>query len=234
MTASPGPPEPPPYRVAQPRLEALVTDLLRRPLTLLIAGPGFGKTTLAATATRDRRCAWLPLEDAEPDLSLLVRRAVGALAPHLPGWRPELLTAARPTVEREDAYRAASIAGALCEEIGERLTGELVLVIDGVPALRTGRAGIGVPGGALPAGPGRAAPAPHQPRGAGVPAPPDAFGRPGRHAHHAAPRVHRGRGPDRGGERPARRRPGASPGCCTRSPPAGRPRCTSRWSTSAR
>jgi ATP/maltotriose-dependent transcriptional regulator MalT len=136
MTVLPGPPEPPPYRVARPRLEATVADLLRRPLTLLIAGPGFGKTTLAAIATRERRCGWFSLEDAEPDLPLLVRRAANALAPHLPGWSPRLLTAARPAVEREDAYRATSIAGTLCEEVGERLTGELVLVIDGVPALR--------------------------------------------------------------------------------------------------
>jgi len=135
MTAPSGPPDPPPYRVPQPRLEALVSDLLRRPLTLLVAGPGFGKTTLAATATRGRPCAWLALEDTEPALPLLVRRALDALSPHLPGLPQDLLAIAATTPEAGDADRAASIAGALCAEIGERLDGELVLVVDGVPAL---------------------------------------------------------------------------------------------------
>jgi DNA-binding SARP family transcriptional activator/ATP/maltotriose-dependent transcriptional regulator MalT len=152
MKPPPGPPAPPPYLVPQPRLAALVEDLLKRPLTLLVAGPGFGKTTLAATAIRGRRCAWLALEGGEPALPLLVRRAVDVLAPHLPGLPRDLIAVtaavrdhvtATAAPEADESDRAASIAGALCAEIGERLDTELVLVVDGVPEL--------VPGGPVAA-----------------------------------------------------------------------------------
>ncbi len=64
-------PAAPRHQVARPALIARLNDGLAagRPLTLLAAPAGYGKTTLAAqwTAQLDRPVAWLALDEADDD-----------------------------------------------------------------------------------------------------------------------------------------------------------------------
>src|SRR5690349_17301030 len=81
-------PAPPPKAVPRPRLIERLDAGLRRPLTLISAPAGFGKTTLisAWTAERPGPVAWLSLDaaDGEPHrfLTYLVA-ALRAIAPHI-------------------------------------------------------------------------------------------------------------------------------------------------------
>jgi LuxR family maltose regulon positive regulatory protein len=56
--------------VARPELRAVLAEGMIRPLTLLAAPPGFGKTTLLAewaAATAEPAVAWLSLDDDDND-----------------------------------------------------------------------------------------------------------------------------------------------------------------------
>ncbi len=77
LTARVSPPRMPTRTVPRPRLQAMLSDGLRGPVTLISAGPGAGKTVLAARlAAGDglsgdglpARVAWLTLDDTDDDL----------------------------------------------------------------------------------------------------------------------------------------------------------------------
>jgi LuxR family maltose regulon positive regulatory protein len=68
--------------VRRRRLEALLDDDVRRPVTLVSAVPGGGKTTLLASWARSRppgSVAWLTLEEGDNGPGRLARAVVGAL-----------------------------------------------------------------------------------------------------------------------------------------------------------
>jgi LuxR family maltose regulon positive regulatory protein len=82
------PPPVRPRRVQRPRLHALLDAGLERPLTLISAPPGFGKTTLLVNwaARRSLAAAWLSLEEDDNDPAHLlagIAAALGALEPGL-------------------------------------------------------------------------------------------------------------------------------------------------------
>jgi LuxR family maltose regulon positive regulatory protein len=68
-------------RVARPRLLERLDTGLARPLTLVSAPAGFGKTTLVAewVATLDRPCAWLTLDERDSDPVRFLTYLIGAL-----------------------------------------------------------------------------------------------------------------------------------------------------------
>lgn len=73
-----------PTRVPRPRLTARVSDGLTRPLTLISAPAGFGKTTLisewrASEAGRNVPLAWLSLDDEDNDPTCFLTYFVAAL-----------------------------------------------------------------------------------------------------------------------------------------------------------
>src|SRR5215216_762050 len=92
-------PAPRPGRVSRPRLTALLDAGLERPLTLVSAPAGFGKTTLVADwlespAAREPNVAWLALDEGDNDPARFWIYVVGALEaaqPGLPGSAAALL-----------------------------------------------------------------------------------------------------------------------------------------------
>jgi len=79
-----------PTLVPRPRLTAHLSDGLTRPLTLISAPAGFGKTTLlsewrASDAGRDFPLAWLSLDDDDNNPTRFLTYVVAALATLQPG-----------------------------------------------------------------------------------------------------------------------------------------------------
>jgi ATP/maltotriose-dependent transcriptional regulator MalT len=71
-----------PHLVARPRLIERLNEGLSRPLTLLSAPPGFGKTTLLTTWLEQQPlpAAWLSLDERDNDLARFLGYLVAALA----------------------------------------------------------------------------------------------------------------------------------------------------------
>src|SRR5690242_6240478 len=74
-------PRPRPDAVPRPRLIARLDEGLHRPLTLVAAPAGFGKTTLVAdwVAGCGRPAAWLSLDDGDSDPARFLAYLVAAL-----------------------------------------------------------------------------------------------------------------------------------------------------------
>jgi LuxR family maltose regulon positive regulatory protein len=93
--------------VARPRLRELLAGGAGSRLTLISAPAGFGKTTLlgawlATAAARNRRVAWLSLEEADSEPAAFWTYVIGALQRAVPGVGDgvlPLLRSARPPIE---------------------------------------------------------------------------------------------------------------------------------------
>src|SRR5512135_2232342 len=70
-----------PHLVARPRLIEKLNEGLTRPLTLLSAPPGFGKTTLLTEwlEHQPKRAAWLSLDERDNDLARFLAYLVAAI-----------------------------------------------------------------------------------------------------------------------------------------------------------
>jgi LuxR family maltose regulon positive regulatory protein len=121
-----GPPALPGDLVSRPSLLALLAVPLR-PLTLVEAPAGFGKTTLLAewTTVRRRPVAWLSLDDRESDLVAFVRAAVAAIQTLFPGAGRTTLSLLQLPELPPVGYVATTLGNELAE-----LPGDLVLLLD--------------------------------------------------------------------------------------------------------
>lgn len=121
------------------RLEKrLDPDSLRR-LTVLTAGPGFGKTTLLATCFDSRPAVWHTITPADRSLSVLAWNVVRKLRLIVPGISPELVAAvegARGPDMSADSGRPVAIAAALAEDLDALLQRDVTLVLDDVHELQ--------------------------------------------------------------------------------------------------
>jgi ATP/maltotriose-dependent transcriptional regulator MalT/DNA-binding SARP family transcriptional activator len=117
-------------------LERLDHALFRR-LTTVVAGPGFGKSTVLAAWAETVPSAWYTVTGEDAVLPALARGLVDALATDA-GELPGHLAAA---VEGADELaRAESLAALLSEALEGRPAGELALVLDDVHVLARGSA----------------------------------------------------------------------------------------------
>jgi LuxR family maltose regulon positive regulatory protein len=118
----------PTYFVARPRLDRALDTVTERPLTLVIAPAGSGKTQLLSswTARTEHPVAWLSLEEMDDDPVSLWTAAAAALDAFAPGCG---LVVQRATSERTDA---SGVVGALLEGLEGVSGGAAVLVIDDV------------------------------------------------------------------------------------------------------
>ncbi len=123
------PPKPLDGELERPRLlEAVQANIFRR-LTLLVAAPGYGKSTLAAQFARssDFPVAWLQLDESDRDASVLCTDILCALQIALPEWAPPALhLIGLPAVSENPGALGSALAGAL----DQTLPDFTVLVID--------------------------------------------------------------------------------------------------------
>ncbi len=128
--------------VSRPRLQKRLDETFGKRLTMLVAGPGYGKTTLLASWCADVTCAWYALGPEDVALDQVTRGIVGALAAVVPAALASLASAgSMHDAASREIDRANSVAGLLCDELGEALTHDVVLVLDDVHELAEGSGG---------------------------------------------------------------------------------------------
>jgi ATP/maltotriose-dependent transcriptional regulator MalT/DNA-binding SARP family transcriptional activator len=116
-------------------IEAQLAEALRRRLTVVVAGPGFGKSTLLASWSAGVGAAWYGATPADATLDVFARglfRALGA-----DDLSPAVDALQGPDARNGEATRAQAIGGLVCDELAERLHRDLVLVVDDVDEIGT-------------------------------------------------------------------------------------------------
>jgi ATP/maltotriose-dependent transcriptional regulator MalT/DNA-binding SARP family transcriptional activator len=117
--------------LARPRLQRRLDECLSRRLCAVVAGPGFGKSTLLRGWSAPHRVAWCELTPDEAHLHSLVKRIVDAL----PGGASQSLTSisdASGPESSDEMARAAAYAALVADVIDEEHIDPLILVLDDV------------------------------------------------------------------------------------------------------
>ncbi len=111
----------------RPRLEALLDEAANKPLCIIRAPAGFGKTTLMShwCLNQPGRVAWLHIDELDNDPSFFGRYLLSALQQQI----PELKEAFERIAEVLHLYDLIWLAGKLCNELST-LDQRIVLVLD--------------------------------------------------------------------------------------------------------
>ena len=130
------PPARPAAFLARPALAERIATVLQRRLTVVVAEAGFGKSTLLASWWEAASCAWYTADSSDRVLQSLSRRLTDALrlrVPDLPGelGLPDSMTGP----ELDQLSRADALASRRDEALPEKLSTELVPVIDDINEL---------------------------------------------------------------------------------------------------
>ncbi len=116
--------------VDRPRLEARLDDGARLRLTLVIAGPGFGKSTLlAGWALARPGIAWLSMDSRDRRLASLATGIAGALGAAL-DQAPAELPGGGAGGGDDELAGAEALAGVVSQWLSEHLEEDLVLVLE--------------------------------------------------------------------------------------------------------
>jgi LuxR family maltose regulon positive regulatory protein len=128
-------PPPRPDAVPRPGLIARLDEGLHRPLTLIAAPAGFGKTTLVAAwvAGCGRPAAWLSLDDGDSDPARFLAYLVAALQT----IAPQIGAGVSGALQSPQPPPTDAILAALLNEIAA-LPGDTVLVLDDYHAVDAG------------------------------------------------------------------------------------------------
>ncbi len=134
------PPALPATWVPRPELLARLDQALQRRLTTVVAGPGYGKSTILASWAAAVRAAWYGLEREDAALPVFVRGLVEALRLRLPGLPSDVAAAVDvgPGPDADEGARADGIAAVLGEVLEQQVAGDLVLVLDDVQEVAAG------------------------------------------------------------------------------------------------
>ena len=140
-----------PARIARPALAERVAEAVERGALLLVAGAGYGKTTLLEEALRERRerVAWAALTESERDpgrLLVTLLQALDDAVPGVGGAALERLAAAADPL---------AVARRVPAEIDAVVVEPVVLVIDDAERLAGAADALGVLEALLRARPGR-------------------------------------------------------------------------------
>jgi ATP/maltotriose-dependent transcriptional regulator MalT/DNA-binding SARP family transcriptional activator len=123
-----------PATLTRAHLQARLEEAPRRRVTSVVAGAGFGKSTLLAGWAVRHEVAWYTLDAEDAVLARLGRGLVDALRLRIPDLPRDLLAApgvARgPDASADARTRADAFAAALCEALQERLSRSVGLVLD--------------------------------------------------------------------------------------------------------
>ncbi len=125
------PPRLPASHVHRPALERLLDEAERRRLTSIVAGPGFGKSTLAASVATERGWRWYLVDGGDRSLTSFTRGLADAF---------ELEVAQNTLAGSEDSSRADALANVLAQRLEEETSSDQVIVLDDVHELGTGAA----------------------------------------------------------------------------------------------
>jgi DNA-binding SARP family transcriptional activator/tetratricopeptide (TPR) repeat protein len=133
------PPVAPSPLLRRERLHNALAEALNRSLTTVVAGAGFGKSTLLSDWAGEVNCAWYTAASDDASLAGFARGLADALrlrVPALPVDAAGPVTAkAGPGAEEDETERARGFAAALCETLQGALRRDLVLVVDDVQAV---------------------------------------------------------------------------------------------------
>ncbi len=150
------PPALPAAWVDRPRLLSRLEEARSRRLTVVVAGPGFGKSSLLAAWVRGGRrgeaeasvspsvsgvrSAWYSLQREDRSLPTFLRGLVDALWLRLPGLPLDVPTVLAGSLgpQSDELVRADGFAAVLGELLERELTSDLVLVLDDVHELAWG------------------------------------------------------------------------------------------------
>jgi ATP/maltotriose-dependent transcriptional regulator MalT/DNA-binding SARP family transcriptional activator len=124
----------------RPELRRRLDEVGSRRLTTVVAGAGFGKSTLLAAWAARVRSAWYSLQPEDASLPTFLRGLVDALRLRLPDLPDELGTVLASSLgpDTDELARADGFAAELGEALELRLDHDLVLVLDDVHELPAG------------------------------------------------------------------------------------------------
>ena len=133
------PPAIAPPALTRARLEERLDEGLARRLTIVVAGAGFGKSTLLGAWAVRRSSAWYALTAEDRQLASLARGLFGALRLQVPDLPPDLGAASDglqgPDPDPNEPGRSDAYAALLCTALQDRLERDLVLILDDVHEL---------------------------------------------------------------------------------------------------
>src|SRR5918994_1866116 len=117
-------------------LEDRLDGAFAKRLTTVVAGAGFGKSTLLAAWADELESAWYSITAKDTALPWLERGVARAIATRVPDATPVADTAfALGAAIQDELLHADAFAALLCETLGGALTHDLVLVLDDVHEL---------------------------------------------------------------------------------------------------
>jgi ATP/maltotriose-dependent transcriptional regulator MalT/DNA-binding SARP family transcriptional activator len=135
-TAKLRPPATPVPLLRRERLLERLDEALRRRLTTVVAGAGFGKSTLLSAWAAGVNCAWYGASSDDTSLAAFSRGIADALRLRVPGLPADAAGAvtatAGPGAEQDEPARARGFAAAVCESLQSELRRDLVLIVDDV------------------------------------------------------------------------------------------------------
>jgi ATP/maltotriose-dependent transcriptional regulator MalT/DNA-binding SARP family transcriptional activator len=119
------------FVLPRPRLEERLDEAFGKRLTLVVAGAGYGKSTLAAGWSRDVTCVWHTLTSLDRELGAFVRSLAGAFERVEVTVPDELRAATSSGASAAEALpRAEALGGLLCQSLANMLEHDVMLVLD--------------------------------------------------------------------------------------------------------
>ncbi len=124
--------------IRRPRLEARLAEASARRMTMVIAGPGFGKTTLLTQVFGQGRSIWHTATPGDSSAAGFARAVVEKMRLAVPGVSGDLLVAVEGgggTEEPGSAGRLDAVAAALAQDLASHVDRDIVLIVDEVHEL---------------------------------------------------------------------------------------------------
>jgi ATP/maltotriose-dependent transcriptional regulator MalT len=107
-------------------------DALGRRVTSVVAGPGFGKSTVTAAWANERSAAWYAVDRADGSWPAFLRGLCAGIATRLPGVSAELAAVGLEQIGSAalDSRRAETLAAAVLGVLDPHLDDDIAIVLD--------------------------------------------------------------------------------------------------------
>ena len=134
--------------LSRPRLEQRLDEAFGKRLTTVVAGAGYGKSTLLSQWTEDIAAAWFTASPSDELLSTFAAGLTQALGKLVEEGEPPRITSAGET----DISRAESLGAAMSEWLQPQLDNDAMLIVDDAHAASLGTVLASARGEPLPSG----------------------------------------------------------------------------------